>query len=105
MLPNNMWALNNRNSGNSINNPALTSGIYGFAKKQPYRNGSPESNLIPSTTPIVMQQLLIGAANGSSTSTPSPFYYFTGDIQALAIDNTIWSSDKVTSLYTAMAAL
>ena len=88
-------------TGTTVNSPVLTSGVYGFANKQPYRNGSPESTTINAASSSGFLTPYIGAADVDS----SPAGYLPGSIYAIVFYSTVLSGAEVATVSAAMAAL
>lgn len=87
------------NGGVSASNtPAISSGVLGFAGKQPYRNGVAEASTIPAggTAPAGIVYI-----NGFNAGSQLMAAYF----QAFAIYNVTLTSGQVATITTAMQAL
>lgn len=88
-------------AGIASNSPQLTAGVYGFAGKTPYRNGTAESTAIPAGTGSAAT-ILLGALNLNGSSV---IQRFVGDIQAIAIYSATLTAGEVATVSAAMAAL
>lgn len=83
------------------NTPQLFGGIYAIAGKNPYRNGTAESNAIAAGGSASALSIFIGALNLFG----APAQYTNCKVQALAIYSTTLSGADVAALTTAMNLL
>lgn len=74
--------------------------VYGFAGKQPYKNGAAEATVIPAGTGS-FGNIFVGAGSFSGT----PDQYYLGDMKAVAIYDTTLDAATVAAISAAMAAL
>jgi len=83
------------------NPPRIAYGVYGFAGRIPYRNGSAEANTFGTYAGNSPLTIYIGArclASGVGN-------YFSGNIQAVVVYNTTLTANQVAALSTAMAGI
>jgi hypothetical protein len=85
----------------SSNAPTLTSGNYGFAAKQPYRNGVAEGVAMAAGVGLTDLSIFLGAFSSNGVSSQWPTF----DCEAFVVYNVTLTAPQVLARATAMAAL